>query len=338
MNNLKKPNETETIASEDDVPENIKRYFDTFKISIIDALREEMRAELPKIKSNVTKNSHDIANLGEQICTMKEEIDENKNSAEDNSTDIKDNQEQIHKISANLGLSNLMMKEIKDSVDKVTKNTEQNGEQIRKLYNKIQVLENKANEIMPKETHEPSWSEIAAKLPSNNTVLTQKMSVPSASAASGISPPAPKVSANSYKSIEDNDKADSDKSEIRMARNKVGIYPITMRHITNQYLILTSTKSQDSPDTIYHSDKYQESRMNAAQEFLDLELGMTNVNIREVKMSHNPVNGIMWITVDSFTVKKIFTRFMQGKKARHKSPKLFPTTSMDKKKEPGKAA
>ena len=46
--------------------------------------------------------------------------------------------------------------------------------------------------------------------------------------------------------------------------------------------------------------------MNTVLKFLDIELGMNNVNVKEVKMSHKPYNGIMWITFDMFTVKKMF--------------------------------
>ena len=109
---------------------------------------------------------------------MKDDIEDDKNSSEDNTTDIKENQAQIHRINTNLGLSNLMMKEIEDLVEKVTQNTEQIGEHIKKLYTKIKIKENKANENKHEETHEPSWIEIAAKLLTNNTILSKKSLVP----------------------------------------------------------------------------------------------------------------------------------------------------------------
>ena len=46
----------------------------------------------------------------------------------------------------------------------------------------------------------------------------------------------------------------------------------------------------------------------AASKFFNVELGMQETNIKEVKMSKNNESAIMWITVNDYTVKKMFIR------------------------------
>ena len=129
-------NDPKNVTSSDDeeVPENVKKYFDTFTKSIINALREEIRAELPNIKDSVAQNSKDIRFLEEQVSEMKDDIEQNTNSTEDNATDIKENQAQINKINQNLSLQALMIKEVEDSLEKSAQTAEQNSENINILY------------------------------------------------------------------------------------------------------------------------------------------------------------------------------------------------------------
>ena len=41
---------------------------------------------------------------------------------------------------------------------------------------------------------------------------------------------------------------------------------------------------------IYYSDKYQESRINSVLEFLNIELGMNNVNIKEINTASDLID------------------------------------------------
>ena len=126
--------------------------------------------------------------------------------------------------------------------------------------------------------------------------------------------------------------SDSDISEIKSARNKVGIYPITLKHITHQYQILTSKKSNDTPDVIFNSEQYIESRLNAAYEFLDFKLQLTGIKIHDCKMSFNPDSGIMWITTDIFSIKRIFARMVQMKNPDIKVINYFPPQVWERKR------
>merc|ERR1712080_792504 len=85
-------------------------------------------------------------------------------------------------------------------------------------------------------------------------------------------------------------------------------YPITIKHIANQYKHLTGEVPNDPDDIIYRSDKYREARVTAAKEYLDVELDMSNVKIKDVKMASNPESCIMWITTEPYYIKTMFIR------------------------------
>ena len=99
----------------------------------------------------------------------------------------------------------------------------------------------------------------------------------------------------------------SDVSEIADARNKIGIFPVSLRHISHQYHKRNEEVPNDDSEVIYKGDKYHQAKIAAAHDFLNIELNLKNINITEARMSFNPDSGILWITTDQYSVRKMFS-------------------------------
>ena len=63
-----------------------------------------------------------------------------------------------------------------------------------------------------------------------------------------------------------------------------------------------------------------------------MELNMDNLNIRETKMSYNGDSGIMWVTLDKFTVRSIYQRNVSIKNPDIRVITYFPKQLWQKKK------
>jgi len=101
---------------------------------------------------------------------------------------------------------------------------------------------------------------------------------------------------------------EKDIGKIRDAHNKMGVYLMTMKHSYNHYQKQTGETPNDDSETIFRGDKYLSARISAAVEFLEIELDIKNVMIRELKMCSNSESAIMWLNIDQYTIKNMFRR------------------------------
>ena len=115
------------------------------------------------------------------------------------------------------------------------------------------------------------------------------------------------------------------KLEMKIANKTVGVSPIERKHI------LASYDGKEDPSTItdyeiFLSHKFRKARIDAAYDFLEIELKFDHDDIKVVnaEMCRNPYSGILWIEVTEGAVKKIFQRAAKYRRKNVQLMTYFP--------------
>jgi len=129
-----------------------------------------------------------------------------------------------------------------------------------------------------------------------------------------------------------NEWSDNDIVMTKEAQNRVGLYPITYQHISSAYKAINGDKPKDDIETLLRVSKYSEARVKAAADFLDIELDMKDISIRDVKMANNVDSCILWMTTELYNIKKMFIRAVYRKSRNIRVMNYFPPQLWERKR------
>ena len=95
------------------------------------------------------------------------------------------------------------------------------------------------------------------------------------------------------------------KTKLKLAKTKLGLYPVTLdniRHFSFDKSILTTEE--------FNEDKHNEARIDAAKEFIEIELKLdqNEINIENAKLAPKADSKILWINTTEHNVKKLYAR------------------------------
>ena len=298
--------------------EEMMTMMNSFKESIIDALKpdiEKITNEiLPKINQKININVERINTNEAEIVEIKEKLENNMNEVDELKENEKDITERMNKKDKDMEMMNLKINELENDKDNRHDDLKNSFEKrIKEMESRIEKIDNNVKDCEKEKS--TSFANIVMRERENENVM--------------------KTAAEKLKELTEKvmnvDKIE-ESSLIDDARKKLGVYPLKEGHIA-KHAAKEHNLTNVSNIELFNSHLYTKARIEAAQDFLELELKFERyeIEIKETKMSKDGYRHIMWLTMTEELVKKIYQRAANIKSPRIQLLTYFPHSLYKKK-------